>query len=59
MGKINWEKVIPYYKDIKFTMPRVTFPDSEAVSREAWIVGVIMLFVGLLGFAVHAIIAAL
>jgi preprotein translocase subunit SecE len=57
--KIEWEKFIPYYRDIKFTMPRVSFPSGNEVSKESWIVGVIMLFVGLLGFAIHALISAL
>ena len=49
-------KYIPFYKDVKFIMGRVSWPSQEEASKRAWIVGVIMVTVGLIGFITHLVL---
>ena len=50
-------KKLPIIKDVVFVLKWLKWPSRDEVSRKAWIVGVLMLAIGLIGFSIHTIMS--
>ncbi len=46
---------LPIVKDVVFVWQRLKWPSPQEVGRKAWVVGILMLGIGLAGFILHTL----
>jgi len=47
---------VPLIRDILFVLKKVKNIDEEDLAKKAWIVGILMLIAGIVGFVIHVIV---
>ncbi|MEM4295407.1 MAG: preprotein translocase subunit SecE [Candidatus Anstonellales archaeon] len=46
---------LPVIKDVLFVTKKVKLPNDEELARKAWVVGLLIIIIGLIGFIIHTL----